>query len=54
MSNSRDVLDLMNDPTVVFSMDPVYEGDDLITFYIAESANANLRSTLENLLTSVN
>jgi hypothetical protein len=50
MSNIKDVLDLMNDPTVVFSIDPVSGGEDLITFYTAESANEILRSTLETIL----
>jgi hypothetical protein len=54
MNNSADVLDLMNDPTVVFSNVPMVDGDDLITFYTADSANEILRSTLEALLTSVN
>ena len=54
MNNTADVLDLMNDPTVVFTNDPVAGGDDLITFYTADSANEILRSTLEALLTSVN
>jgi hypothetical protein len=54
MTNRVDVLDLMNDPTVVFSNDPVAGGDDLITFYTADSANEILRSTLEALLNSVN
>lgn len=54
MSNSKDVLDLMNDPTVVFSVNPVGGGDDLLTFYTADSANEILRSTLETLLNSVN
>ena len=54
MSNPADVLDLMNDPTVVFSVNPAaLPGDDLITFYTADSANEILRSTLEALLTSV-
>jgi len=54
MNNPADVLDLMNDPTVVFTNDPVAGGDDLITFYTADSANEILRSSLETLLTSVN
>jgi hypothetical protein len=54
MNNSADVLDLMNDPTVVFSNVPVADGDDLLTFYTADSANEILRSTLETLLNSVN
>jgi hypothetical protein len=54
MNNRADVLDLMIDPTVVFSNDPVAGGDDLITFYTADSANEILRSTLEALLNSVN
>jgi hypothetical protein len=55
MNNPADVLDLMNDPTVVFSVNPAtLPGDDIITFYTAESANEILRSTLENLITSVN
>jgi len=54
MNNSADVLDLMNDPTVVFSNYPMDDGDSLITFYTADSANEILRSTLEALLTSVN
>jgi len=55
MNNPADVLDLMNDPTVVFSINSAtLPGDDLITFYTADSANEILRSTLENLLTSVN
>jgi len=55
MSNSADVLDLMNDPTVVFSVNPAtLPGDDLITFYTADSTNEILRSTLEALLNSVN
>jgi hypothetical protein len=44
----------MNDPTVVFSNDPMPNGDDLITFYTADSTNEILRSTLEALLTNVN
>jgi hypothetical protein len=54
MSNVNDVLDLMNDPTVVFSTDPVGDRDTLITFYTADSTNEILNSTLENLLTNVN
>jgi hypothetical protein len=55
MNNTADVLDLMNDPTVVFSINPAtLPADDLITFYTADSANEILRSTLETLLTSVN
>jgi hypothetical protein len=55
MNNPADVLDLMNDPTVVFSVNPAtLPGDDIITFYTADSANEILRSTLETLLTSVN
>jgi hypothetical protein len=54
MSNIKDVLDLMIDPTVVFSNDPVAGGVDLLTFYTADSANEILRSTLEALLISVN
>jgi hypothetical protein len=55
MSNSADVLDLMIDPTVVFSVNPAtLPGDDLITFYTADSTNEILRSTLEALLNSVN
>ena len=54
MNNTADVLDLMNDLTVVFTNDPVAGGDDLITFYTADSANEILRSSLEALLTSVN
>lgn len=54
MNNPADVIDLMNDPTVVFNIDPAADGDALITFYTADSANEILRSTLEALLTSVN
>jgi len=55
MNNPADVLDLMNDPTVVFSVNTAtLPGDDIITFYTADSANEILRSTLENLLSSVN
>ena len=55
MNNRADVLDLMNDPTVVFSVNPAtLPGDDLINFYTADSANEILRSTLETLLNSVN
>ena len=54
MNNPADVLDLMNDPTVVFSVNPVAGGDDLLTFYTAESANEILRSTLETLFNEVN
>jgi hypothetical protein len=55
MNNPADVLDLMNDPTVVFSVNPAtLPGDDIITFYTADSANEILRSTLENLITGVN
>lgn len=39
---------------VVFSNIPLDNGNDLITFHTAESSNEILRSTLENLLTSVN
>jgi hypothetical protein len=53
MSNIKDVLDLMNDSTVVFTQDPVGDGDELITFYTADTTNEILRSTLENLLNSV-
>jgi len=54
MNNINDVLDLMNDPCVVYSNIPLENGDDLITFYTADSANEILRSTLEALLSSVN
>jgi hypothetical protein len=55
MSNVADVLDLMNDPTVVFSINfATLRGDDLITFYTADTSNEILRSTLEALITSVN
>jgi hypothetical protein len=55
MNNVKDVLDLMNDHTVVFSVNSAtLPGDDLITFYTTDSANEILRSTLETLLTSVN
>jgi len=54
MSNIKDVLDLMNDPTVVFSSYPVDNGDSLLTFYTADSANEILISTLDHLLTNVN
>jgi hypothetical protein len=48
MSNSKDVLDLMNDPTVVFSVNSAtLPGDDLITFHTADSSYEILRSTLE-------
>ena len=54
-NNRADVLDLMNDPTVVFSINhATLPGDDLIIFYTADSANEILRSTLETLLNSVN
>ena len=55
MSNVKDVLDLMNDPTVVFSVNSAtLPGDDLIIFHTADSSNEILRSTLETLLNSVN
>ena len=55
MNNRAGVLDLMNDPTVVFSINhATLPGDDLIIFYTADSANEILRSTLETLLNSVN
>ena len=55
MSNARDVLDLMNDPTVIFSINPaILSGDDLITFYTADASYEIIRSTLETLLNSVN
>jgi len=55
MSNVNDVLDLMNDPTVVMSINSAtLPQDDLITFYTADSANEIVRSTLEALLNSVN
>jgi len=55
MNNSKDVLDLMNDPTVVFAINPAYNAaDDLITFYTADATHEILRSTLETLLNSVN
>jgi hypothetical protein len=54
MNNSRDVLDLMNDPTVVFTSYPAADGDVLIQFHTAESTNEILRSALETLLNSVN
>jgi hypothetical protein len=55
MNNAKDVLDLINDPTVVFSVNAAtLPADDLITFYTADSTNEILRSTLETLLNSVN
>jgi hypothetical protein len=55
MNNAADVLDLMNDPTVVFSINPAtLPGDDLITFHTADSSNEILRACLDTLLTGVN
>lgn len=56
MNNAADVLDLMNDPTVV-CFNSAVEGnldDELLTFCTADSTYDILRSTLEALLTSVN
>ena len=55
MSNARDILDLMNDPTVIFGVNNAYNpADDLITFITPDASYEIIRSTLENLLTNVN
>jgi hypothetical protein len=55
MSNARDILDLMNDPTVIFGVNSAYNpADDLITFITPDASYEIIRSTLENLITNVN
>jgi hypothetical protein len=55
MNNPADVLDLMNDPTVVFGINGAYDpADDLITFITPDASYEILRSTLDTLLISVN
>ena len=55
MSNRQDVLDLMNDPTVVFGVNSAYDpADDIITFITPDTSYEILRSTIETLLNSVN
>lgn len=46
MTNAKDVLDLMNDPTVVFGVNSAYNpADDLITFITPDASYEILRST---------
>ena len=55
MSNRHDLLDLMNDPTVGFSINGAYDpADDIITFITPDASYDILRSSLDNLLNSVN
>lgn len=55
MNNTKDVLELMNNPTVVFGINSAYDpADDIITFYTSDASYEIFRSTLEALLTSVN
>lgn len=55
MTNPKDVLDLMNDPTIVFGVNSAYNpADDLITFITPDASYEILRSTFETLINSVN
>jgi hypothetical protein len=55
MSNRQDLLDLMNEPTIVFSINSAHDpADDIITFITPETSYDILRSTLDTMLNSVN